>query len=396
MKVFRWGSRALDMFPEDNALHKTYTFEGKVIIIGAGASGLAAAKILQQNNIDYLILEASNRYGGRLKEDKTLADFPIDLGAEWIHHLPAVLNRLKGKSGDLVDEETIPYNTFYKFDNDFGSSSYGKIFSWLNSSMIRLLFFFRFKFFPEFKFKNSSWFSFVDKNFAEEVKHKIEFNSPVTQINYSKDKVDVVTKSGQIFKADKVLVTASLGILKSEYIHFIPDLSKEKKDAIESLTFMPGFKLVMKFSEKFYSDIIMCKAKTGEKGYYDMAFKKDSKDHILGLLIQGSGVEDFYCLESEEQIVLKALEELDKIYEGKASKTYTGEYVFEDWGRHEFTLGTWIESFQINQSIIQKLNEPLNDKVFFAGELYDLHHQLGVPGAIVSGYHSIDKLLINL
>jgi len=38
----------------------------------------------------------------------------------------------------------------------------------------------------------------------------------------------------------------------------------------------------------------------------------------------------------------------------------------------------------------------LNGKVFFAGELYDLHHQLGVPGAIVSGYHSIDKLLTKL
>ena len=63
MKIFRWGSRALDMFPEGNALHKTYNFEGKVIIIGAGASGLAAAKILQGNKIDYLILEASNRYG---------------------------------------------------------------------------------------------------------------------------------------------------------------------------------------------------------------------------------------------------------------------------------------------------------------------------------------------
>ena len=334
-----------------------------------------------------------SRYGGRLKENKTLADFPIDLGAEWIHHLPAVLNRLKGKPGDLVDEETVPYDAFYNIDKDFGYSSYGKIFSWLK---MRLLFSYRFKFFPEFKFKNSSWFNFIDKNFAEEVKDKIEFNSPVTQIDYSKDKVDVVTKSGQVYKADKVLVTASIGILKSEYINFIPDLSKEKQDAMESITFMPGFKLVMKFSEKFYSDIIMCKAKTGEKGYYDLAFKKDAKSHILGLLVQGSGVEDFYCLESEEQIVLKALEELDKIYEGKASKAYTGEYVFEDWGRHEFTLGTWIESFQINQSIIQKLNEPLNGKVFFAGELYDLHHQLGVPGAIVSGYHSIDKLLTNL
>ena len=48
MKVFRWGSRALDMFPEDNALHKKYNYQGKVIIIGAGASGLAAAKILQR------------------------------------------------------------------------------------------------------------------------------------------------------------------------------------------------------------------------------------------------------------------------------------------------------------------------------------------------------------
>ena len=38
------------------ALHKTYDFSGKVIIIGAGASGLAAAKVLEKNNIqDYLV-----------------------------------------------------------------------------------------------------------------------------------------------------------------------------------------------------------------------------------------------------------------------------------------------------------------------------------------------------
>ena len=112
---------------------------------------------------------------------------------------------------------------------------------------MKSLFFFRFKFFPEFKFKNSTWYSFVETNFVEEVKHKIEFNSPVTQIDYSKDKVDVVTKSGQVYKADKVLVTASIGILKSEYINFIPHLSKEKQDAIESINFIHGFKLDIKF-----------------------------------------------------------------------------------------------------------------------------------------------------
>ena len=70
-----------------------------MIIVGAGAAGLAAAKILEQNNINYTILEATNRYGGRLKKDTTLADFPIDIGAEWIHSNPKVLNVIKGKSG---------------------------------------------------------------------------------------------------------------------------------------------------------------------------------------------------------------------------------------------------------------------------------------------------------
>ena len=105
----KWAARAADKLPKETALHKTYNYEGRVIIIGAGASGLAAAKVLEQTNVDYLILEATNRYGGRLKKDTTLADFPIDIGAEWVHSAPIVLNVLKGKKGKQIDEELIPY-----------------------------------------------------------------------------------------------------------------------------------------------------------------------------------------------------------------------------------------------------------------------------------------------
>ncbi len=38
--------------------------------------------------------------------------------------------------------------------------------------------------------------------------------------------------------------------------------------------------------------------------------------------------------------------ELDSIFEGKASETYTGEYVLENRGQHEFTRGIWIQAFQ--------------------------------------------------
>ena len=107
---FKWAARAPDKLPDTTALDKSYNYEGKVIVVGAGAAGLAAAKVLEQNNIDYKILEASDRYGGRLKKNTTLADFPIDIGAEWIHSAPIVLNKLKGKAGDQIDEELIPYH----------------------------------------------------------------------------------------------------------------------------------------------------------------------------------------------------------------------------------------------------------------------------------------------
>ena len=77
----KWKTRQLPP-PKKTALDKSYVFEGNVLIVGGGASGLAAAKILEGNNIDYQILEATNRYGGRLKKNETLADFPIDVGAE--------------------------------------------------------------------------------------------------------------------------------------------------------------------------------------------------------------------------------------------------------------------------------------------------------------------------
>ena len=68
VSCMNWAARAVEKLPEVTALDKSYEYSGKVIIVGAGPSGLAAAKILERNNIDYLILEATDRFGGRLKK----------------------------------------------------------------------------------------------------------------------------------------------------------------------------------------------------------------------------------------------------------------------------------------------------------------------------------------
>ncbi len=382
---FEWGARAFENFPNETALDKTYNYDGKVIIVGAGASGLAAAKILERNNIDYQILEATDRYGGRLKKNETLADFPIDIGAEWIHNMPEVLNRLKGKKGDVIDEELTPYHLESAYSWD------GKKYKEVSKKEID----FRFNFFPEYKFKHSTWYDFVNENFASEVKHKIKYNSVVTEVNYVGDKVEVKTKNGEVHTADKVLVTVSIGVLKSNSIQFVPDLSAEKKKAINAVEFLPGFKLFLKFSEKFYPDVVDLTHTKGEVVYYDIAFKKETQSNILGALFLGKSAEEYYRLDSEEKIVSDVLKELDQIFDGKASELYTGEYILENWGQHQFTRGTWVNAALDKNINVEVLNQSLQNKVYFAGEVYDVHRQMGVPGALLSGYVVIDRLLNN-
>jgi monoamine oxidase len=56
----------------------------KIIIVGAGISGLSAAFELSNAGIDVLVLEANNRIGGRINSID-FAGMKADLGASWIH-----------------------------------------------------------------------------------------------------------------------------------------------------------------------------------------------------------------------------------------------------------------------------------------------------------------------
>ena len=60
------------------------------------------------------------------------------------------------------------------------------------------------------------------------VKDKIKFNSPVSSIDYSKKEVIVTTSNGEKHQAEKVLVTVSIGVLKSNMITFNPELGQKK------------------------------------------------------------------------------------------------------------------------------------------------------------------------
>lgn len=58
----------------------------RVIVIGAGMAGAAAARTLSAQGIDVTVLEARDRIGGRIHSDKSWGA-PVELGAAWIHGL---------------------------------------------------------------------------------------------------------------------------------------------------------------------------------------------------------------------------------------------------------------------------------------------------------------------
>jgi monoamine oxidase len=55
-----------------------------IVIVGGGAAGIGAARRLAAGRVSTLLLEASDRIGGRARAEK-VAGLPLDLGCGWLH-----------------------------------------------------------------------------------------------------------------------------------------------------------------------------------------------------------------------------------------------------------------------------------------------------------------------
>jgi len=82
--------------------------ETKVVVIGAGISGLSAARLLHQNGVDVVVLEARERVGGRTCTITDPAYKYVDVGGAYVGPTQRRVARLATELG----------LQFYKVIND--------------------------------------------------------------------------------------------------------------------------------------------------------------------------------------------------------------------------------------------------------------------------------------
>ncbi|MEZ5009458.1 MAG: FAD-dependent oxidoreductase [Chitinophagales bacterium] len=341
---------------EDNEVLSS-NFNGKVIIIGAGAGGLSAAYLLQQRGIDYEILEASLNYGGRMKINNDFADFPIPLGAEWLETNTNIFKEIVNDSSITVDIDTIADH-------------------------------------PDRKFVNSSWFNFFETYIVPSVANQIIYDSAVQSIDYTSDQV-IVTTQNDSYTADKVIVSVPLKILQDGDINFLPNLPQTKLDAINEPIIWEGFKAFFEFSTKFYGEeyeFNISPETNGQKIFYNGAYGQNSSKNILGLFVVGIPALDYLSL-SEEELKNHILNELDTIYNNQASSNYL-KHISQNWQNEPFIKAGYMSDYT-NWRTVKKLSESIADKIYFAGGAYtDGEDWVSVHTAAQSAANAVKEILI--
>ena len=303
----------------------------QVIILGAGAAGLAAAQILSSLGKSVLILEARDRIGGRICTINDPAfGCPVEMGAEFIHGRPDVTWDLVRKANlvafDLPDDHRQLRRGRLAALDDF-DAELGKVMRGLAHVGRRDISFAQYlrdhhsgaasKNARQLAINFVQGFDAADpeliscKSLAQEQqgigdvgeqtqfrlrdgyvslieflhrslplnKTRIDLNTIVKQICWHRSHVEVHAENEKgpvIFKSPRLIVTLPIGILQmpadlAGSVRFTPEVPAIRKAAMQ-LGSGPIVKAVMKFREPFWETKTTARAARSDPGLRDAVF----------------------------------------------------------------------------------------------------------------------------
>ena len=403
-----------------------------IVVVGAGMSGLAAARRLADAGMGVTVLEARDRLGGRTWTNTSLG-VPIDLGGAWMHGTENnPLTELADRAGARGVQTDFDGAAIFQDGRELGpqvlqatvkrwqritselvqlSENAGEdesvaaglariadmtdpLIQWAVSSEIVA------EYAADPDQLSLRWFGneaafgggdvILPGGYQQLIQHlardlTIRLGTEVGKVVYSDSGVRLQTSEGPV-DADRVIVTIPLGVLKAGTIAFDPPLPDQKQAAIERLGFGLLDKVVLKFDQPFWpaADVI------GLVG----------SDQPVSMLINGEtftgepllvGLRGGHVARGRE-----ALTDQDSVAQVVAAlnaPTPTGSLVTR-WAEDPHARGSY--SFIAAGSSPEDMNvlaEPVGERLLFAGEATIPEFFATVHGAYLSGVREAERIL---
>jgi monoamine oxidase len=421
----------------------------RVIVIGAGAAGIAAARRLKRDGHTVLVLEARHRIGGRVNTDRTLSPHPIELGAEFLHGsrvktwdyvetfnlrtLEAGVNTTSyiyhnGRfteanqwQSSLIDtDETLEDYIWDAAEawvaNDGADLTLDRLID-LSEALAPL--------------RDPSVRRVVENMYSEEVaagitQHgthgiveasyegdgskdfrlergystllarmalglDIHLNTPVKRISYHGRGAVVETTDGTRFSADAVIITLPLAVLKKGAVEFSPPLPDWKQEAIDILGAGKVDKVILRFSERFWPEDLgeLTTDKTLQVWWQPGWGRADAPP----ILTANTGGLSGACLSEigAQAAIDLGLNELSDLF-GQDVHRYFETGLFTGWGSDPYSLMGYSYVPPGAAGYRADLAESVEDVLFFAGEATNVSRPASVHGAIESGLRAAKEV----
>lgn len=239
----------------------------------------------------------------------------------------------------------------------------------------------------------------------------VRTNKPVKSIRYggagSKSKATIICEDGESFEADKVVLTAPLGVLKENTIQFEPPLPQWKRDAIRRMGFGLLNKLILVFEKPFWDvdrDMFGLLRMHRHGNGFDQSHYKEGRGqfYFFWNTIKTTGLPCLVSLMAGESafeaertpdkvLVDECLRSLRSCF-GEANVPMPLESVVTRWGSDRFARGTYsFVAKEARPADYDMLAEPVTN-LHFAGEATCRYYPATVHGAYLSGLRVANEI----
>uniref|UniRef100_A0A674EWN1 [histone-H3]-N(6),N(6)-dimethyl-L-lysine(4) FAD-dependent demethylase n=1 Tax=Salmo trutta TaxID=8032 RepID=A0A674EWN1_SALTR len=374
-----------------------------VIVIGAGASGLAAARQLQNFGMQVVMLEASERIGGRVWDDTSLGGVTVGRGAQIVNgcvnnpialmseQLSINMHKL-GERCDLFQEGGSATDPAIDKRMDFHFNAILDVVSeWRKDKSQN-------QDTPLGEKIQEVYKTFLQESgvqFSQLEEKVLQFHLSNLEYAYHSYPVSLVTVDEVT-----VLVTVPLTLLQKNIIKFKPPLPERKLKAIHSLGAGLIEKVALQFPFRFWDGKIQGADYFGhippspdKRGMFGVFYDMDpqGKRSVLMSVITGEALPSIRDMEDKDVAdqCMKVLRELFKEQEVPEPVNYfVTRWSRDMWSQMSYSFvktGGSGEAYDI-------IAEDVQGKVFFAGEATNRHFPQTVTGAYLSGVREASKI----